>query len=223
MQLPWESSLIRFFTFLCLSVLAIPFAEMAFAAQLTVKWVDNVKNESGFTVERKQGTSGTYSQIAKVEADITSYIDSTVSANTTYCYRVRAYNPTGNSPYMNEVCVTTPTQTYRLSVSLLGNGTLTSNISGINCPTDCGQNYEPGTKVTLTPRPSSGWTFSSWGGSCTGQGSTCVLTMSATKNAMVNFSQENSVSEGGKRTRTVGEVTANLPATTSPSETMALR
>jgi len=190
MQLLWESSLSRFFTFLCLGVLSITLGEMAFAAQITVKWVDSAKNESGYKVERKQGTSGTYSLIATVEPDITSYTDSTVSANTNYCYRVHAYNFTGNSSYVNEVCVTTPTQTYRLSVSLLGSGTLTSSSSGINCPTDCDQNYVSGTKVTLTPQPSSGWTFSSWGGSCAGQGSTCVLTMSAIRNATANFSQK---------------------------------
>ena len=223
MQLLWESSLSRFFTFLCLGMLSIPFGEMALAAQITVKWVDSATNESGFKVERKQGTSGTYSQIATVDPDITSYIDSTVSARTTYCYRVHAYNLAGNSPYMNEVCVTTPTQTYRLSVSLLGSGTLTSSSSGINCPTDCGQNYVSGTTVTLTPQPSSGWTFSSWGGSCTGQGSTCVLTMSATKNATVNFSQAESVSERDKGTRSVGKVTSDIPAMTAPGETMALK
>ena len=187
MQFLWGCFLSRFLPFLFLCVLSVPFGEVAFAAQSRVMWVDNATNEAGFKIERKQGTSGRYSQIATVSANTTSYGDANLSPSTTYCYRVRAYNSAGNSAYSSEVCATTPTQKYRLSVSLLGRGTVTSSPVGISCPTDCSQDYGSGTTVTLTPRPLSGWRFVSWGGNCTGQGSTCVVAMSATKNVTANF------------------------------------
>jgi regulation of enolase protein 1 (concanavalin A-like superfamily) len=132
-------------------------------------------------------TTGTYAQIALTAANIVSFVDPTLSASTTYCYRVRAYNSGGNSAYSNEVCVTTPVPKFRLSASLMGNGTLTGTPAGINCPTDCTEDYVAGTQVTLTPSPLSGATFASWGGDCTGQGSTCVVTMSATQNVAATF------------------------------------
>jgi hypothetical protein len=189
MQFLWKRFLSKFLTVLFLCGLSLPFGEVVFAAQSTVRWVDEAKNEVGFKIERKQGTSGTYSQIMTAEANTTSYVDADLSPSTTYCYRVRAYTLAGNSAYASEVCVTTPAQQYRLSASLVGSGTLTSSSSEINCPTDCGQDYVAGTKVTLTPKPLTGWKFSSWGGKCAGQGSICVLTMSDTKNVTVNFSR----------------------------------
>ena len=159
----------------------------AFASQAAVQWADTAASESGFKVERKVGKTGTYSQIALTAANIVSFVDPNLSASTTYCYRVRAYNAAGNSSYSNEVCVTTSVQKLRLSASLIGSGTLTGNPAGINCPTDCTEDYVAGTQVTLTPSPLSGAKFASWGGNCTGQGSTCILTMSATKNVAAIF------------------------------------
>jgi hypothetical protein len=44
-----------------------------------------------------------------VGANVTAYTDSGLSAGTTLCYRVRAYNSAGNSAYTPEACKTTPT------------------------------------------------------------------------------------------------------------------
>jgi hypothetical protein len=159
----------------------------ALASQGTVKWTDTATTESGFKIERKVSPSGPYVQIAVTAANIGSFVDPTLVASTIYCYRVRAYNTGGDSAYSNEVCVTTPVATFRLSASLLGNGTLTGSPVGINCPTACTADYAAGTLVTLTPKPGSGAKFASWGGECTGQGSTCVVTMTATKNVAATF------------------------------------
>ena len=79
----------------------------ALASQATLHWTDMATNESGFKVERKVGTTGTYAQIALTAANIGSFVDPSLSASTTYCYRVRAYNTGGNSGYSNEMCGTT--------------------------------------------------------------------------------------------------------------------
>jgi hypothetical protein len=73
-------------------------------AQLTLTWQDNSTNETNFGVERKTGTGGTYAQIALVSANITSYVDTSVTIGVTYCYRVRAVNSAGASAYTNEAC-----------------------------------------------------------------------------------------------------------------------
>ena len=62
------------------------------AASMSLNWADNSSNESGFRIERKTGSNGTYAQIATVAVNVRSYVDSSVTAGTTYCYRVRAYN-----------------------------------------------------------------------------------------------------------------------------------
>jgi len=71
-------------------------------AQVNLSWTDNSSNETGFKIERKAGAGGTYSEIATVGASITSYGDTAPSTETTYYYRVRAYNAS-NSNYSNEV------------------------------------------------------------------------------------------------------------------------
>ena len=73
------------------------------AAIVTLQWQDNCATEQGFKVERAASLNGTYSQIATVGADVTSYADSTAVAGSTCYYRVRAYNGTWNSGYTNVV------------------------------------------------------------------------------------------------------------------------
>jgi len=78
------------------------------APRLTLTWQDNSSNEDNFQVERKTGTGGTYSQIATLPANITSYLDTSVTKGVTYCYRTRAANSSITSGYSNEACATAP-------------------------------------------------------------------------------------------------------------------
>ncbi|HWA96986.1 MAG TPA: fibronectin type III domain-containing protein, partial [Pirellulales bacterium] len=74
-------------------------------AQVNLTWTDNATNESGFAIERMTGTGGTFVQIAKVGVNATSFIDTSVAANTQYTYRVRAMNSNGASGYSNQATV----------------------------------------------------------------------------------------------------------------------
>jgi hypothetical protein len=78
------------------------------SSQVNLSWTDNSGDEAGFRIERKTGTGGTYAQIAAVGANVTGYADTGRSASTTYVYRVRAYNSSGDSAWSNEASVTTP-------------------------------------------------------------------------------------------------------------------
>jgi hypothetical protein len=78
-----------------------------------------------------------------------------------------------------------------LSVSAVGNGTVTSSPPGINCgvnATTCSAAFAAGTVVSLTQAPASGWSFNNWGGACGGAG-TCIVTMNTTQSVGATFSQ----------------------------------
>jgi hypothetical protein len=93
------------------SLPAAPSALTAVAAsssQVNLSWTDNTSNETGFKLERKTGSGGTYSQIATVGTNVTTYSNTGLAASTTYYYRVRATNAAGDSAYSNEASATTP-------------------------------------------------------------------------------------------------------------------
>src|SRR5947207_15763190 len=58
---------------------------------------------------------------------------------------------------------------FTLNVTEAGGGTgaVASNPPGINCPTTCSATFQPGSQVTLTATPDTGFTFTGWSGACT--------------------------------------------------------
>lgn len=78
------------------------------AAQINLAWADNSANETGFRVERS--TDGiNFTQIATPGAGVTSFSNTGLTASTAYTYRVRAYNPAGDSDPTNDASATTLT------------------------------------------------------------------------------------------------------------------
>jgi subtilisin family serine protease len=76
-----------------------------------LSWSDNSSDEDGFQIERCTGTianCNTFTQIGQVPFDITAASDLGVQGQTTYTYRVRAFNANGQSAYSNSAQVTTP-------------------------------------------------------------------------------------------------------------------
>ena len=71
-------------------------------SEIHLAWRDNLKNEEGFKIERKTGSSGAWSEIASVGPNVATYDDSGLWSGTDYCYRVKAFNVAGESPYSNE-------------------------------------------------------------------------------------------------------------------------
>ena len=71
-------------------------------SQINLTWTDNASNEDGFRIERCAGPNCTnFSQFASVGPNVSSFANSGLAKNTTYRYRVRAYNASGNSGYSN--------------------------------------------------------------------------------------------------------------------------
>jgi len=87
-------------------------------SQITLSWTDNSTNEKGFKVERKIG-AGSYAEIATVAANVINYTDSGLAANTTYTYRVKAYNDVGNSAYSNETSAFTTEESREMKIARL--------------------------------------------------------------------------------------------------------
>ena len=149
----------------------------AIGAQLTASWVDNSKGVATTRIERRLGTGTVFSAVADVPPGVTTYVDSSLSAGTTYCYRAMAYDAAGASPYSNEACATTTSSNLSVTVSKAGTGTglVTSTPTGISCDPTCSAAYVSGTSVTLAPTAGPGSTFSGWsGGGCAGT-SPCTI------------------------------------------------
>jgi hypothetical protein len=68
------------------------------SSQINLSWSDVSGNEAGFVLERS--TNGTsFTQIATLGPNVTSYANTGLSPATTYYYHLYAYNSVGSSPY----------------------------------------------------------------------------------------------------------------------------
>ena len=77
-------------------------------SQINLSWTDNAANEDEFRIERCRGAFCTnYTQIATAGPNVTTFSNTGLSQNTSYRYRVRAYNASGFSPYSNFVAAKT--------------------------------------------------------------------------------------------------------------------
>ena len=152
-------------------------AGSATTSSISLDWVDNANNESGFLIERSLNGS-TWSQIATVGADVTGYVNAGLNSGTTYAFRVRAYNSGGNSAYSNTATAATQ------SISTVSVHVAAASGSG----TTVGKNkWRAQFQVTVkdaSGQPVSGATVSiSWSGGTNGSttavtGSTGVATAS---------------------------------------------
>ena len=88
---------------------------------VTVSWSDQSNNETGFRIERKVQSTDTWTALGTVQNNATSYDDNTVEPQTTYNYRVIAYNSETESEYSDEASVTTA------ATDVKGNGEIVSN------------------------------------------------------------------------------------------------
>lgn len=84
-----------------------------------------------------------------------------------------------------------PVPVRSLSVSVNGLGRVSSNDAGIDCGSDCREDYPasdgtPAPVVTLTATPDANHFFQGWSGDCTGN-STCVVTVDQARSVSATF------------------------------------
>ena len=136
------------------------------ATRIYLSWIDNSNNESGFKVERSvNGTD--FVEMAQTPANGAEYADSGLTINTTYYYRVKAYNTAGTSdssnvlqartsntkPVITPVSLTTRYQGEKIEFDL--------NVTDVNIPDNItleGSQMPEGS--TLTKTGARTWRFS---------------------------------------------------------------
>ena len=77
-------------------------AKATSSSTIKLQWSDKSNNETGFKIERASGGSA-FSQVATVGVNVRTYIDGGLTSNTSFSYRVRATNASGDSAYSNTV------------------------------------------------------------------------------------------------------------------------
>ena len=70
-------------------------------------WKDNSEDEAGFAIERRQQSTVVFTEVDRVGADINNFHDEGLNAQTTYVYRLRAFNEDGFSLYSPPITITT--------------------------------------------------------------------------------------------------------------------
>jgi hypothetical protein len=126
------------------------------ASAIGLGWNHTSQNAFGQKLERKDGSSGTWNQIADLNWDDGGYSDSNVAQGVVYNYRIHAYNGIGDSALSYSGPASLTPTLYALNVNVYGQGTFTLSPAG--------GRYPAGTTVTVTSTPQSGYQFSEWRG-----------------------------------------------------------
>lgn len=66
---------------------------------LKLTWTDKSSTETGFELWRSTERNGTYTKVTTTAANVTTYTNTGLAANTTYFYKVRAITASTQSPY----------------------------------------------------------------------------------------------------------------------------
>ena len=91
-----------------------------------------------------------------------------------------------NNTFTDVVAVTLTGYVLDVTTMGTGTGTVSSDITGIDCGVDCMETFAPSTAVTLTAVPAAGSIFNGWSGACTGLDD-CALTMDAMHSVTAEF------------------------------------
>jgi hypothetical protein len=79
-------------------------------------------------------------------------------------------------------------RSWALSVTTLGQGSVSAHANGTECDPICLENISNGSTVTLTAQPATGYAFKEWSGDCRGTATACELpSISAGKTATATF------------------------------------
>ena len=151
------------------------------SSRMNLTWTDNSTNEAGFIVARGSSSTGPFTDIGTVSANVTTFSNTNLSASTTYFYVVRATNNAGSSANSLVGFARTfdPPPTYQLTTVALTGGTITRDPDqGI---------YISGDVVNLTATADAGYVFVGWSGDGSGTNNLLTVTMDRNKSITANF------------------------------------
>lgn len=176
----------------------------ATTTSIATSWTDNSNNEELFRVQRQASITpttdcSTPTNLTTTSADVATYTNSSLTANTGYCYQVRAENGNGNTDYTSAVKMytlpvapdvtsdrttstwyTTPNFTFSNNAGWGSGGVryyrYVWDTSPTHTWTDSGSIWGP-TESDCVP-------FDGSGGSCTSAGNTLALAASSDGNSL---------------------------------------
>ncbi len=85
------------------------FAQVISSSQVTLTWNDPTTNRDGYIIERKDGSTGTWTANNSVEGAINGKVDVYLQGGTNYSYRIRGFTGTNYTVYSNVATVNTNT------------------------------------------------------------------------------------------------------------------
>jgi len=74
-------------------------AEQQGSSSVRTTWTDNADDEHSFKIDRRRSGQPDWIRIVELGPDTTSHTDTGLPAATRFYYKVKAWNPAGNSPY----------------------------------------------------------------------------------------------------------------------------
>lgn len=128
------------------------------------------------------GTQVVVSAIPQVGFTVSRWLGDCTGSSGNTCTLTMSKNQRAGVEYEAD---SSPTN-HALTVNAGAGGQVTSSPSGINCGSDCTQEYAENTLVTLTATADQGFQFSEWRGACLGT-SVCNVTMNADQNVTADF------------------------------------
>jgi hypothetical protein len=84
-------------------------ATAATGTQINLSWTNNATTQTGFHIDRATSSDFTQNLVTQTAAGATTFSDSGLTPGTTYFYRVRAFNSSGDSANSNTASATTLT------------------------------------------------------------------------------------------------------------------
>jgi Domain of unknown function (DUF5122) beta-propeller len=75
-------------------------------SSILLSW-NQLPDEYSWKIDRSPAGAGAWSQIAEIEWDVTTFTDTQLPTNTSFEYRIRAWNGAGDSPYSDTAVVRT--------------------------------------------------------------------------------------------------------------------
>ncbi len=84
------------------------------SARIALSWTD-AANETGYRVERAPNSSGPFTLVASLAANVTTFTNSGLTPGTSYTYRIIAFNGLGNSAPSNTATATTLPSVIRIN------------------------------------------------------------------------------------------------------------
>ena len=120
-----------------------------------MNWTDASNNETGFKIDASTDGGTTWTQVATSAANTTTYTVTGLTPNTSYRFRLRAYNALGESP--NSAASTAVTTTYLPAAPSALTATVISNYQ-INLAWTDNSTNESGFKIERSTDGGATWT-----------------------------------------------------------------